>query len=72
MSSPRENPKQFIAHYRKVTELGSLSPLPAYSTSPSFLLMDIWRIPRLRICSWSSLQCSALHFWGWWPGQSPP
>jgi hypothetical protein len=44
-----EKPKQFLAHYRMVTELGSLSPLPAYSTSPSFLLMDIWRIPRLRV-----------------------
>jgi hypothetical protein len=44
-----ENPKQFISHYRMVTEMGSLSPLPAYSTSPSFLLIDIWRIPRLRL-----------------------
>ncbi|MBN2045938.1 MAG: hypothetical protein JW757_13025 [Anaerolineales bacterium] len=44
-----EHPKALILHYRQVTELGSLSPLPAYSTSPSFLLVDIWRIPRLRI-----------------------
>ena len=32
-----------------VTELGSISPLPAYSTAPSFLLLDIWRIIRLRV-----------------------
>ena len=44
-----ENPKQFISHYHKVTELGSLSPLPAYATAPSFLLIDIWRIPHLRL-----------------------
>jgi hypothetical protein len=44
-----EQPNTFILYYRHVTELGSLSPLPAYSTSPSFVLMDIWRIPRLRI-----------------------
>jgi len=44
-----ERPKTFVHHYRTVTELGSLSPLPAYSASPSFLLLDIWRIMRLRI-----------------------
>lgn len=44
-----QTPKQFVAHYRQMIELGSLSPLPAYSASPSFLLLDFWRIPRLRI-----------------------
>ena len=44
-----QTPKQFVAHYRKVIEMGSLSPLPAYSAAPSFLLLDFWRIPRLRI-----------------------
>jgi len=40
--------KGFIRTYRTMTELGSLSPIPAYSASPSFLLIDIWRNPTLR------------------------
>ncbi len=43
-----EDAKQFVHTYRTVTELGSLSPLPAYSATPSFLLIDIWRSPNLR------------------------
>jgi len=57
-----QNPKQFIAHYRMVSELGSLSPLPAYSAAPSFLLMDIWRIPRLRILLVATTVLSAALF----------
>jgi hypothetical protein len=44
-----DRPKAFVRHYRTVTELGSLSPLPAYSNAPSFFLLDIWRIMRLRV-----------------------
>jgi len=44
-----ENAKAFVRTYRKMTELGSLSPIPAYSASPSFLLLDIWRNPLLRV-----------------------
>ena len=44
-----DRPNAFVHHYRTVTELGSLSPLTAHSTSPSFFLIDIWRILRLRI-----------------------
>ena len=44
-----EKPKTFVRHYRNVTELGSISPLPAYSAAPSFMLLDIWRIMRLRV-----------------------
>ena len=44
-----DRPKAFVRHYRTVTELGSLSPLKAYSNAPSFFLMDIWRILRLRV-----------------------
>ena len=40
--------KQFVRTYRKMIELGSLSPIPAYSASPSFFLIDIWRNPSLR------------------------
>ena len=43
-----ENAKEFIRTYHTITELGSLSPIPAYSASPSFLLIEIWRNPTLR------------------------
>jgi hypothetical protein len=43
-----EDPKRFVRTYRTMTELGSLSPIPAYSATPSFLLIDIWRNPILR------------------------
>ncbi len=42
-------PKQFVLHYRQMTELGSLSPLKPYSAAPAFLALDLWRIPRLRV-----------------------
>lgn len=45
--SPGE-PKLFVRTYRKMIELGSLSPIPAYSAAPSFFLIDIWRNPNLR------------------------
>ena len=44
-----ENPKAFVRRYRTVIELGSLSPFQAYSAAPNFLLLDIWRIMRLRV-----------------------
>ena len=40
--------KTFVRTYRKMIELGSLSPIPAYSATPSFFLLDIWRNPNLR------------------------
>jgi len=40
--------KKFVRTYRVMTELGSLSPIPAYSASPSFLLIEIWRNLTLR------------------------
>lgn len=45
--SPKDA-KGFVRTYRIVTELGSLSPIAAYSATPSFLLIDIWRNPVLR------------------------
>ncbi len=43
-----EKPNQFVLTYRKMTELGSISPLPAYSAAPSSFLVDIWRNLLLR------------------------
>lgn len=43
-----ENPKQFVLTYRQMIELGSISPMKAYSTAPNFILIDIWRVPLLR------------------------
>jgi hypothetical protein len=43
-----EDAKGFVRSYRVMIELGSLTPIPAYSASPSFLLIDIWRNPILR------------------------
>jgi hypothetical protein len=34
---------RFVRAYRKVYELGSLVPFPAYSNSPRFLFVDIWQ-----------------------------
>ncbi len=35
-------PSEFIQAYRRFTELGSLSPLPAHSSYPAFLLARFW------------------------------
>ena len=43
-----EKPKQFVLAYRQMIELGSISPLPAYSAAPSFFLIEIWRSLLLR------------------------
>lgn len=44
-----DKPKQFVLTYRQMIELGSISPMKAYSAAPSFFLIDIWRIPLLRL-----------------------
>lgn len=44
-----QNPKQFVLAYRKMTELGSISPIPAHSTYPSFFLVEIWRKIPMRV-----------------------
>jgi hypothetical protein len=33
----------FVRTYRKVNEMGSLAPLPAFSNRPTFLFVDIWQ-----------------------------
>jgi hypothetical protein len=38
-----EDPRGFLAAYQRLTELGSLSPLPARSVYPTFLLARVWR-----------------------------
>ncbi len=43
------NAKAFLRAYQVANELGSLSPIPAYSTYPQFPLFDIWRIRTTRI-----------------------
>jgi hypothetical protein len=54
-----DRPKAFVRHYRQMIELGSLSPLKAYSTAPSFILQDIWRIPHLRVMLVATIVLSA-------------
>lgn len=44
-----EKPKQFVLTYRKMIEMGSISPLPAHSGYPSFFLVEIWRNIPMRI-----------------------
>jgi hypothetical protein len=44
-----ENPKQFVLAYRKMIEMGSISPLPAHSAYPNFFLVEIWRNIPMRI-----------------------
>lgn len=34
---------RFVRAYRKFNEMGSLSPFPEYSNTPSFLFVDIWQ-----------------------------
>ena len=38
-----EDPATFLSTYNRLTELGSLSPLPARSVYPTFLLARVWR-----------------------------
>jgi uncharacterized BrkB/YihY/UPF0761 family membrane protein len=59
-----EDPHEFLRVFQEQIELGSLSPLPAYSANPSFLLFDIWRLPTARIFLTISLVLSlALFVW---------
>ena len=39
--SPRE-PAEFLRHFHRLTELGSLAPLPARSVYPALLLRRVW------------------------------
>jgi hypothetical protein len=38
-----EDPVKFLSTYHRLTELGSLSPLPTRSVFPTFLLARVWR-----------------------------
>lgn len=44
-----DRPNQFVLHYRQITELGSLAPLKPYSAAPTFVALDLWRMPRMRV-----------------------
>jgi hypothetical protein len=43
-----EDPRAFLAAYQRLTELGSLTPLPARSVYPTFLLARVWQTPAAR------------------------
>lgn len=59
-----EDPHEFLRVFQVQIELGSLSPLPAYSANPGFLLLDIWRLPTARIFLTISMVLSlALFVW---------
>ena len=55
---------QFLRAFQLQTEMGSLSPLPAFSAHPTFLLADVWGSPVARIFFVFSLVLSlALFMW---------
>jgi len=37
-----DNPVAFMQNYQRLTELGSLSPLPAHSVYPTFMALRLW------------------------------
>jgi hypothetical protein len=43
-----ENPETFILAFQRCIEMGSLSPLPARSVYPTFVLGSVWRSPPAR------------------------
>ena len=54
----------FLRTFQAQTELGSLSPISAYSAYPSFLMAEIWRSPMARVFLVLSLVFSlALFVW---------
>jgi hypothetical protein len=40
---------EFLETYQRLSELGSLAPLPAHSTHPSFLVARFWQAPLARL-----------------------
>jgi hypothetical protein len=42
-----QDPLEFAAAYKRESERGSLRPLPSYSVSPSFVLIEVWAQPRV-------------------------
>lgn len=61
--SPREADR-FLYTFQRLTELGSLTPLPHRSVYPTFLLSRVWSSPLARLLSLASLALSlALLIW---------
>lgn len=44
-----ENGKLFISTYHRITEMGSISPMKAFSAYPTFLFGTIWKLPSAKI-----------------------
>ena len=54
------DPQSFLATYQRLTELGSLSPLPSYSAYPSFLVSRVWNTLPARIVLLTGIAASLL------------
>lgn len=42
------NAQEFLVTYKRMTELGSLSPIQAYEKQPSVIIADLWRTGSIR------------------------
>jgi len=65
-----EDPQRFISVFHEQVELGSISPIPAYSAFPSFLLSEAWRSPTGRVFMSVSILLSLVLFI--WVGLAVP
>jgi hypothetical protein len=43
------NPRTFMRTYQRASEMGSLSPMPAFSSQPAVFVRHVWRDPAARI-----------------------
>lgn len=59
-----DDPDEFVRTYNQVIEMGSLTPLPAYSVLPTAYLTQIWRDPFARWMLLAGLVLALLLFTG--------